>query len=123
MTKDELSVAYDALYEAGNEILRQYNPCRIKVVDGKTTCFATRKDPDYDRNTGQLCCEGCKHLGPEGCTVKAIWCKFWTCWHLAAEKHPVIIPLQTLRETARKVGIPIHEGRYTKAEVLKHAKR
>lgn len=117
-TKDQLSVAYDTLYEAGSEIIKRHNPCRIEVINGKTTCFATRTDPNYDNNTGQLCCTNCKHLGPDGCTVKAIWCKFWTCYYLHKEQHPVIIPLQALRKTARKVGITVHEGRFTKEEVL-----
>lgn len=30
-------------------------------------------------NTRSWCCSGCKHLGPNGCTVKALACKLWLC--------------------------------------------
>ncbi len=50
------------------EILRDVNPCQIKVVGGKATCYA-----------GTPCCRGCQFLTASGCSVNSIACKFYFC--------------------------------------------
>lgn len=49
--------------------LAKHNPCRIKPnPNGGITCMA-----------GNGCCQGCRHLRKEGCSVKALACKLWLC--------------------------------------------
>jgi hypothetical protein len=55
---------YNELYEEASELMKQYDPCRIK--DGK--CIR-----------GRFCCDGCKYLSPNGCTTKALVCRIWLC--------------------------------------------
>ncbi|HOF42321.1 MAG TPA: hypothetical protein PLF30_02480 [Candidatus Moranbacteria bacterium] len=58
------SELYDALYETADSILKKYDPCKFK----SGTC-----------KTRGNCCEGCKYLSKNGCTVKALSCKLWLC--------------------------------------------
>jgi hypothetical protein len=75
------SVEYDAIYKEVDKLIKQYNPCGLK--DG--TCFKFRKkeDPSHHDN---FCCNGCEHLGPNGCTVKALACKLSFCWYSEKNK-------------------------------------
>lgn len=65
LSQQELSQLYDKLYENGVRILRKHDPCGFS--NGK--CAAPRKN----------CCEDCKYLSKNGCTVKELACKLWLC--------------------------------------------
>ena len=56
------------MVERLEQILRQENPCNIKVKDGKASC-----------RDGTPCCNGCRHLGVKGCQVFSVACKFYFC--------------------------------------------
>jgi len=66
----QLSAIFDDLYDRASAVVKKYNPC--KVENG--TCMAGRKI-----ETG-LCCTGCRHLGPNGCTTKSLICRMWLCY-------------------------------------------
>ena len=97
---DPRSVAYDAIFDEASEILKRDNPCEIGT-DGK--CLYGRR-----LNTTSFCCGGCKYLGPEGCTVKAVGCRVWLC-DCAKRKHPqTYIALQDVKRRIERAGIPDH---------------
>ena len=68
------STLYDEFYARGEEIFAKHNLCDVK--DGK--CKSYR----LNEARGNFCCRNCPHLGPEGCTVKALYCKLWICSEL-----------------------------------------
>ena len=77
ITKKELSILYDALYDYGVELfmVEYNNPCTL----GSGTC----PHPEYD-----YCCgTSCSRVGKNGCKVKCLGCKLWLCHHLK-EKLP-----------------------------------
>jgi hypothetical protein len=65
LTKKQLAIVYDCLYEKADEIIKRYDPCRF--TDGR--CVG--------QNGG--CCGGCKHLSNNGCTIQCLACKTWLC--------------------------------------------
>lgn len=85
MTPEEFSEEYDAIYEEAKELFEKYNYC--DVSHGQCANFKFRPDRGYS-----FCCSGCEHLSENGCTVKALWCKLWTCryeksrWAVSADK-------------------------------------
>lgn len=62
------SEVYDQLYDLAARILVRMDACSTCPIG--TSCKA---------NTRSWCCGGCKHLGPQGCTVKSLSCKLWLC--------------------------------------------
>ena len=73
-----LSKEFDRLYKAGNEILQQYNPCKIKIESDRTVCTAVRRAPTRIRpNT--LCCTRCFYWSSHGCTIQCLCCKLHFC--------------------------------------------
>lgn len=63
------SYIYDALYIMADQLIKKYNPCQIhKDAAGEVCCI---KDYPY--------CDGCKFLGPDGCTTKCLGCKNGLC--------------------------------------------
>lgn len=74
----ELPIIYDNLYQRAAAVIARINPCEIQIIDGKATCHASRNGHEND----ELCCGGCRHLGAQGCTVKALACKLWLCWEV-----------------------------------------
>ncbi len=79
-TKEFLSNKYEELYNKASEILKKYNPCQIE----NDNCISGRKSIERKDIYGsfKFCCQGCKHLSPNGCTVKALYCKTWICNYL-----------------------------------------
>lgn len=102
-----LMAEYDRLYDEGNAILKQHDPCQIRTVDGVASCVRTRAQPSYENpnQEGQLCCGGCKHLGPNGCTVKSLGCKLTLCGYLPYDA-PVVVALYDLRKQVWGLGVP-----------------
>jgi hypothetical protein len=101
---------YIRLYKAADEILRQPdNPCQIRRENGHVTCTGSRANQvPHDR----LCCGGCEHLGPEGCTAMALSCKLGWCFivrdtitGMQVEDHPTFAAIRELRSEAHKLGI------------------
>lgn len=95
MTKSTL---YDIIFDKASSIIKAQNPCGVhKDEDGKLKCLY-RID---------WCCEGCKHLTPTGCGVKALSCRLWLC---SAARHKagnaeVVIALDTLRSVGKAMGL------------------
>lgn len=68
---------YREFYETMDEIIKETNPCDVKIENGIATCRRSRRQND---TTGVLCCGGCKHLSmKKGCKVKSLACKIWFC--------------------------------------------
>jgi hypothetical protein len=81
-SKKALSKLYDALYRRASDLFREYDPCKIRhMAGGEVSCIA-----HSTRNLKTTCCCGyCKWLGPNGCRVKALYCKVWICSTLSGE--------------------------------------
>lgn len=78
---------YSKLWRIADSILRENNPCQIQLdTSGVASCSRTRKEPNYEGpdRKGVLCCGGCRHLGPTGCTVESLGCKLGGCSGIAA---------------------------------------
>ena len=71
ITKKELSILYDALYDYGVRLfmVEYNNPCTL----GTGSC------PHPERN---YCCGRCSKVGKSGCKVKCLGCKLFLCGHL-----------------------------------------
>lgn len=67
MNKEKL---YNKLCDEADEILIKSGVRQI--------CISCSTSNDKDPSRG--CCQYCTHLSPEGCTIKALWCKIWFCW-------------------------------------------
>ena len=81
---------YDTLYEIGQRILDNHNPCEI----AKNRCSAKHHS---------FCCGGCQHLTENGCKAKALWCKLWLCGSKRYKNRTKWDP--TLTSAARKLRI------------------
>ena len=103
-TKEEL---YDILLNVAQQIIDHYNPCDWR--DGK--CRRMRSS----KTETEGCCEGCKHLGKNGCTVKSLACKLWMCADQSDLFKECASELKVLRLVADHSGIP-YEGRRSKEE-------
>lgn len=84
-----LRALYSEYYEAAQRILSTHNPCAVK--DGKCV-------------DGAFCCSGCKHLGPQGCTVSALSCKVWLCYtaRCTPNGERAAAELDALRDAAKR---------------------
>ena len=102
-----LSRAYSELYWIGQAIINEYRPCRRK--DG------------FPCRYGTFCCTGCKYLGPNGCTVMAIWCKLSLC-NDTLRNTPAGKELNILRKTVFYKGLSFH-GRSSKTTVMNTTRR
>lgn len=91
MTKQEI---YLDIYNRASQVLDRDNPCKI-AEDGKS-CAGS-----FSHLSG-FCCEGCKHLGPQGCTVKCLGCRLWMCSGLRDKYPEVAKELDNLAEEAYK---------------------
>lgn len=91
---------YLELWEMGKAVFDKLNPCKIV----NSTC----DNPNYGKDLG-LCCGGCRHLGPQGCTVQSLGCKLWTCYHLQSNPNnkELLKELAVLRSEAYKHDIPM----------------
>lgn len=108
----ELRAHYLRIWKAADEILRQPdNPCQFETVDGKTSCRLSRKGWGHQT---ELCCGGCTHLGPQGCTVQSLGCKLGWCYCASSsiqgtklEDHPTFAKIAALRQEAIQLGVPM----------------
>src|SRR5690348_7716831 len=112
----ELKAHYLRIYKKADEILKQPdNPCQIKMdAEGKVSCTASRSGL-REFNSPQLCCAGCKHLGPNGCTEEALWCKLGWCYvnrssieGMGMKDHHMFGEIKELRDEARALGVPLY---------------
>lgn len=107
---------YLRLYKSADEILKQPdNPCEIKKEDnGGISCARTRKFGDTPPIGRTWCCGGCKHLGPDGCTVESLSCKLAWCYignpsisMFQVEDHPTFGKIKELALEAEDLKIPL----------------
>ena len=99
MLKSEITIKlelYDSLYESATELHNSYNLCNIRTDGGNSGTLVTCHYCPY------FCCEGCRHMGPQGCRVKSLSCKLWLC-EKALVKAPDAVKrtLGEMIETAR----------------------
>jgi len=61
---------HDFLYVLADQLIKKYNPCQIEPSsDGLVRCM----------DDIEICCNGCKHLRHNGCSVTALLCKLNLC--------------------------------------------
>lgn len=89
-SKRSLIRTYKRLYAAGQAVLDTYQPCRTK--EGGPCHIKT------------FCCSGCRHLGKNGCRVKALWCKLWLCSN-ACHNRKAVDALCLLWDEAADLGL------------------
>ena len=89
-SKRYLIKEYKRLYAAGQAVLDTYQPCRTKEGG---PC-----------HTKTFCCSGCRHLGKNGCRVKALWCKLWLCSN-ACHNRKAVDALRLLWHQASAIGL------------------
>lgn len=117
LTKDQLSAEYDRLYDEASTIIKRENPCQIeRDAAGTVTCVRTRKFPaaTYPAGGKGLCCSGCQHLGPDGCTTNSLGCRMGACTddfeyraREAGWPEHVIEAMRALQATAKSIGVPM----------------
>jgi len=103
MTKRERDEIYDLLYEVGERILREFNPCKWEGG----LCAHMRLAEGNWKEPYMGCCESCKYFDVKvGCTTKNLNCKLFLCsiGDDAKNKECEGI-LRLLRQIAYKVGI------------------
>lgn len=96
MNKKQLRKLYGLLYHLADRLIQQHNPCRH---DENGVC---KEDRDLGDGCKNGCCSGCRHLSPNGCTVKALSCKIWLCRHVADQNLELSRKLDMLRRIAYK---------------------
>jgi hypothetical protein len=101
-----LEVLYTQLYNEGQAVLDNHNTCNFDPV--AKTC---RAGPLATHG----CCRGCEHLGPKGCTVKALTCKLWLCPTAVNAKPQAQRELRQIELRAWDAGIP-YSYRASKAQ-------
>jgi hypothetical protein len=119
-----LEKKFDQLYAAAAEALKVHDPCQVRGG----ACLSMREYPENHVNE-PFCCTGCKHLGPQGCTVESLHCKLWTCMpidnvNISRRKgqrvlSPLFVQLKKIREEGRKHHFLIWRG--TREESIKKA--
>lgn len=97
LSLDAQKAHYDRLYNEAEMWLKANNPCQISC--GK--CVGR-----YKNDLG-LCCEGCKHLTPSGCSVKSLACKIWLCSTVQWEHPEFGDALRKIEREARTLHIPL----------------
>lgn len=68
---------YDLIYAKADKLLKQYNPCNIRVENNVLVC---NNENMCERSGESLCCGDCEYLGENGCTTKCLACKVGMCW-------------------------------------------
>lgn len=74
LTRSQLEAKFDALYAAADKAMTDHDPCAVRGG----ACYSMREYPELHKKM-PFCCGGCKHLGPQGCTVQSLHCRLWVC--------------------------------------------
>lgn len=88
------SEVYDKLYVLASKVLSKSSACSTCPIQ----CATGRSRSD--------CCAGCKHLGPNGCTVAALACKLHLC--IAEGNIQQTINPKLMRKLSRLTRIATH---------------
>lgn len=104
-TNKELGCLYDGLYLAGQRLLDKYKPCNIRPSGkldkgGSALMFCTGYNSPW-----YCCCGGCKYIGKNGCTVKALSCKLWLCIEVKRANPELAKKMQSLLRIASEHGL------------------
>ncbi len=125
-SRAQLEAVFDRLYAAADQAMRDHDPCAVRGGQ----CYSMREFPELHKSM-PFCCGGCKHLGPEGCTVQSLHCRLWVCgpidWanihRVGGRTHvsPLVAKLRRLTKIADRYGFRIWRG--TKEESIARALR
>ena len=103
------SFIYDFLYLLADTSIKRADPCNIHATDtGEIVCMR-----------GRPCCNSCRYLRDNGCTIRCLRCKLYICGGVGEHDR-----LRDLLCTARKIAYEydICYIRTTKAEVINRLK-
>jgi hypothetical protein len=97
MLIDQKIKLHDRLYDYANKIIKKYDPCKIE----NGACVREN-----------ICCNGCKYLTKDGCSIKCLWCKLWLCDYLLKKPkcRPLILRLKKIEKIASKKRLLIERG-------------
>ena len=119
MTIKNKKELYTVLWKEARRLYIKYDLCKA----GQGTCIAFQ----IKYKSEAYCCNGCKHLGKQGCKVQSLSCAVHCCYigetHFNFVTNNLTITIQNriavLRKIAKKHGIPFG-GRTCKTENFKH---
>lgn len=106
MSLRAIAIEYDNIYNEMQALLDKHTPC--KGPNGEPCIRKT------------FCCDRCKHLSDTGCTVKAMWCKFWLCGRASAVVNEEFVKERdALKARFRTLPFAIYtDGRYSKKQYM-----
>ncbi len=108
---EEVSCQFDEVYRKAQELLDEYNPCKIAIHEcGGATCVA-KDEP------GQMCCIDCEYHSYDGCTIMCLGCKLSICMS-AGDLEELRDKLNSLKSNVLYYFSHVGEIRMTKEEVL-----
>ena len=82
---------YDFLCDLLDRYMEQTNLCNIREENGKMVC-----DVDLEG-----CCEGCAHLGENGCTTSCLGCKLYVCYKKQQEDPVFRTLVRSIKDVAK----------------------
>lgn len=91
------------------EYLRLYDEADALLQKYKSLCNHNKNGRCQDYRLHPIrknCCNGCQHLGKNGCKVKSLQCKVWLCWSLAKKYPELQEGLQAIAQEAWDLGLP-----------------
>ena len=91
----QLENDFNRLCDAADAVFQRFDPCQIR--DGH--CVGSEN----------FCCNECRHLGPDGCTTKALACKLWFCLRSDAPE-AFLRAIEPLHQEARDKGLYLFRG-------------
>jgi len=112
-----VSQEYDRLYDEGKRLIEEVNPCNfVKTADGFVLCrggvpCCGNYEIDYRWGTRHEYRpsgpseHACRHLGPQGCTAKALSCKLYLCTDMKKAFPKLEAKLANLRTQMREIGV------------------
>lgn len=107
---DTIETTFDKLFEEAEQVIKQYNPCEVKVENGVCNCLGSRNGNTCS-NTNTLCCGGCKYHTKQGCKAhKPLTCKAWICFTAQAKYPEAAKKLRQINNSIVKYGFWVYRG-------------
>jgi len=123
---------YDLLYFIADSLIKWRNPCEITHHEQTLPQIICHEGIQLKSNLiihevtclgSGPCCEGCKYLDDNGCTVKCLGCKLGLC-SKASDRHPKLDHfLIHMTAITRNQGRSLLGIRYSREETYQNLKR
>jgi len=104
LSKSQRIQMYDVIYKEADALIKKANPCKFK--DGK--CAEARRTGKPVYFGAPHCCGACRYHGKNGCRVKSLGCKLWTCSRFRLDYPELCIKLDELQKLAYTLDIYLY---------------